>query len=196
MTTSSRIAPSAKRAIVRMLMIATAIAAVVVISPAALAQHRAAFGTTDEAKTMLMKAVAAVKEDKGRALAMFSEGEGGFLDRDLHPFCVNVSDGKFVALNRGHADQHFGQNIRTIVDFGQGIRNIIDLRGREFGRAQFAAAQKPEGDVTEVSYLVPNSGVHRTPLQRMSVTTRVGDLVCGVSYYPSAAYWTFEQAGG
>ena len=186
MTTSSRIAPSAKRAIVHMLMIATAIAAVDVISPAALAQHRAPFGTADEAKTMLMKAVAAVKGDKVRALAMFSEGEGGFLDRDLHPFCVNVSDGKFVALNRGHADQHFGQDIRT----------IIDLRGREFGRAQFAAAQKPEGDVTEVSYLVPNSGVHRTPLQRMSVTTRVGELVCGVSYYPSSAYWNFKQAGG
>ena len=99
---------------------------------------------------------------------------------------MNVSDGKFVALNRGHADQHFGQDIRT----------IIDLRGREFGRAQFAAAQKPEGDVTEVSYLVPNSGVHRTPLRRVSVTTRVGDLVCGVSYYLSSANWTFEQAGG
>jgi len=186
MTTSSRIAPSPKRTSVRMIMVATAIAAGVVISPAALAQHRPLFGTAGEAKTMLMKAVAAGKGDKVRALAMFSEGEGGFLDRDLHPFCVNVSDGKFVALNRGHADQHFGQDIRT----------IIDLRGMEFGRAQFAAAQKPEGDVTEVSYLVPNSGVHRTPLQRMSVTTRVGDLVCGVSYYPSSAYWIFEQVGG
>ena len=77
MTTSFRIAPSAKRAIVRMLMTATAITAVV-ISPAALAQHRAPFGTADEAKTMLMKAVAAVKGDKVRALAMFSEAKVDF----------------------------------------------------------------------------------------------------------------------
>ena len=36
---------------------------------------------------MLMKAVAAVKEDKAKALDMFNKGEGGFLDRDLYVFC-------------------------------------------------------------------------------------------------------------
>ena len=49
--------------------------------------------TADEAKAMLMKAVAAVKADKAKALDMFNKGEGGFLDRDLYVFCANVSDG-------------------------------------------------------------------------------------------------------
>ena len=60
------------------------------LSTAAFAQ--AQFGTEAEAKAMLEKAVAAVKADKVKALAMFNNGEGGFKDRDLQPFCFNVSD--------------------------------------------------------------------------------------------------------
>ena len=51
------------------------------------------FGTAEEAKAMLEKAVAAVKEDKAKALNMFNKGEGGFKDRDLYVFCANVSHG-------------------------------------------------------------------------------------------------------
>ena len=36
------------------------------------------FGTAEEAKAMLERAVAAVKEDKAKALDMFNKGEGGF----------------------------------------------------------------------------------------------------------------------
>jgi hypothetical protein len=191
MTTSSRIAANERKAIIHSFMIATAIAAFAMLPSAASAQHQTQFGTADEAKAMLMKAVAAVQADKTTALDMFVKGEGGFLDRDLYPFCVNVSDGKFVALNNPSAKQsHAKQSI------GHDIRTLVDLRGRMFGRAQFAAAQRPEGDVTEVSYLVPNSGAHTTPLTKASVTTRVGDLVCGVSYYPMSAHWTFEQPNG
>ena len=56
--------------------------------PGAFAQQ-AQFGTAAEAKAMLEKAVAAVKADKTKALAMFNQGEGGFKDRDLQPFCFN-----------------------------------------------------------------------------------------------------------
>ena len=44
------------------------------------------------AKAMLEKAVAAVKNDKAKALDMFNKGEGGFKDRDLYVFCANASD--------------------------------------------------------------------------------------------------------
>jgi predicted membrane protein len=50
----------------RTLMIAAASAAVLMFSPAAFAQQTG--GTADEAKAMLMKAVAAVKADKAKAL--------------------------------------------------------------------------------------------------------------------------------
>ena len=35
-------------------------------------------------------AVAAVKEDKAKALDMFSKGEGGFKDRDLYVWCAEL----------------------------------------------------------------------------------------------------------
>lgn len=47
----------------------------VLIAGGALAQAK--FGTADEAKAMLEKAVAAIKADKAKALHMFLKGEGG-----------------------------------------------------------------------------------------------------------------------
>ena len=41
------------------------------------------YGTPEQAKALLEKAVAAVKQDKAKALDMFNKGEGGFKDRDL-----------------------------------------------------------------------------------------------------------------
>ena len=57
----------------------------------------AQYGTAEEAKAMLEKAVAAVKENKAKALDMFNKGEGGFKDRDLYVYCANASDGIFTA---------------------------------------------------------------------------------------------------
>src|SRR5678816_1464762 len=62
------------------------------------------FGTAEEARAMLERAVSAVKEDKAKALDMFNNGEGGFKDRDLYVFCANASDGIVTAqpyMNKG-----------------------------------------------------------------------------------------------
>ena len=75
--------------------ILTAVLSVMVAAGAATA-IAAEFGTAAEAKAMLEKAVAAVKADKAKALAMFTKGEGGFKDRDLYPFCGGL-DGIFTA---------------------------------------------------------------------------------------------------
>ena len=79
---------------VRAFVIAAALAAALTFSPMAFAQQPSQFGNAEQAKAMLVKAVAAVKADKTKALDMFAKGEGGFLDRDLYPFCFNISDGK------------------------------------------------------------------------------------------------------
>ena len=41
--------------------------------------------------------MAAVKEDKVKALDMFNNGEDGFKDRDLYVWCANASDGIITA---------------------------------------------------------------------------------------------------
>jgi hypothetical protein len=55
------------------------------------------YGTPEEAKALLEKAVEAVKQDKAKALDMFNKGEGGFRDRDLYISCANASDGVVTA---------------------------------------------------------------------------------------------------
>jgi Single Cache domain 2 len=127
-----------------------------------------------EAKAMLMKAVAAVKADKAKALDMFNKGEGGFLDRDLYVFCNNISDGISVAIGNPNAKQLLGTD----------TRGLKDSNGKPFGQELYAAYQKPEGEITEVSgYLFPRPGADKTPVPKVSLATRVGDLGCGVGYY-------------
>ena len=156
----------------RALTIAAVSAAVLLVSPAAFAQQTG--GTADEAKAMLMKAVAAVKADKAKALDMFTKGEGGFLDRDLYVFCSTVSDGKIVALSNPNAKQNIGVDTRTLKD----------STGKAFGAELYAGYQKPEGEITEVSYMFPRPGADKTPVQKVSLVTRASDdLGCGVGYY-------------
>jgi Single Cache domain 2 len=154
---------------VRSLMIATA--ALIMSLSTAFALQKS--GTADEAKAMLMKAVAAVKEDKTKALDMFNKGEGGFLDKDLYVFCSNVSDGKNIAIGNPNAKQLLGQDARTLKD----------ATGKPFGAELYAAYQKPEGEITEVRYMFPRPGADKTPVEKVSLVTRVGDLGCGVGYY-------------
>jgi hypothetical protein len=115
------------------------------ITPVAPVAATGQFGNADEAKAMLAKAVAAVKADKAKALDMFNKGEGGFLDRDLYPFCFNVGDGKHLATQ---AKQLVGRDIRVLKD----------PTGKAFGLELYAAAQKPEGEITEVTYMFPKAG--------------------------------------
>jgi Single Cache domain 2 len=153
------------------LMIAAASAAILALSTNAFAQQSG--GTADEAKA-LMKAVAAVKADKAKALDMFNSGEGGFRDRDLYVFCGNVSDGKAVAIGNPNAKQLLGVDARTLKD----------STGKAFGAEIYAAYQKPEGQITEVSYMFPRPGADKTPVAKVSLVTRVSDdLGCGVGYY-------------
>jgi hypothetical protein len=158
----------------RTFVIAAAAVAALTLSSTTFGQQQSG-GTADEAKAMLVKAVAAVKADKVKALDMFNKGEGGFKDRDLYVFCANTGDGKIVAvLSNPNAKQLIGTDTRTLKD----------STGKAFGEELYAGEQKPEGQFTEVTYLFPRPGADPTPVKKVSLVTRVGDLGCGVGYYP------------
>jgi hypothetical protein len=156
--------------IIRTFMIGAASAAVLTFSPAAFCQDH---GTPEQAKAMLLKAEAAVKADKSKAIDMFNNGEGGFLDRDLYVFCANVGDGKIVAQGNPNAKQILGQDQRSLKD----------ATGKNFGSELYAAGKKPEGQITQVSYMFARPGADSKPVPKVSLVTRVSDLVCGVGYY-------------
>jgi hypothetical protein len=167
-----RAAKPGRKAMFRTLTIAAVSAAVIMFSPAAFAQKTG--GTADEAKAMLMKAAAAVKADKAKALDMFNRGEGGFLDRDLYVFCDDLKTGMGVATGNPNTKQTNGQDIRTIKD----------VTGKAFGTELFAGMQKPEGEFTEVAYKWPRPGADKTPVDKVGIVTNAGSgLGCGVGYY-------------
>ena len=150
---------------IRTLMIAMASAMVLTLSATAFAQ-----GTASEARTMLDKAVVAVKADKAKTLDTINKGEGGFLDRDLYVFCFNIGDGKAVANG--------STNPAARKTIGVDVRTLKDATGKVFGQDLYDAAK--EGQIAEVSYMFPKPGADMTPVAKISLVTRVGDLGSGV----------------
>jgi single cache domain-containing protein len=123
------------------------------------------FGTEAEAKALLERAIAAVNEDKAKALDMFNKGEGGFRDRDLYVFCANASDGTFTA--------HPALK-------GEHLQDIKGKKGFPLGQEIMRTAA--EGKISEVTYWWPRPGSDE-PLEKHTFFTKVGDQNCGVGYY-------------
>jgi hypothetical protein len=103
--------------------------------------------------------VAAVKQDKARALEMFNEGEAGFRDRDLYVFCANASDGIITS----HPTLKGGQ----LNDFPRGVEVVHGAS---------------EGKVGEITYAWPRPDTIK-PLEKHTFYTKVRDQICGVGYY-------------
>jgi len=129
------------------------------------AAFAAEFGTASEAKTMLDKAVAAVKADKAGALAKFQKGEGGFKDRDLYPYCGGP-DGNFTA----HPSLT-----------GKSLKELKDKEGKPIGEEMYKNAA--EGKTGEVTYKWPRPGTTEPLVQKVTYYTKVGDQICAVGYY-------------
>jgi hypothetical protein len=126
----------------------------------------AQFGTAEEAKAMLERAVAAVKEDKAKALDMFNKGEGGFKDRDLYVFCANASDGIITA-------QPYG-------DKGKQLKDIQGMHGGSLGETLMQNAT--EGTIKETTYWFPRHPTGEL-LEKTVFYTKAGDQICAVGYY-------------
>lgn len=123
-------------------------------------------GSAAEARTMLERAVAAVKADEAKALAAFSHGDPPFKDRDLYIFC---------ARNDGRVDAHVDP-----TQIGKNIKDSYDVDGVAFGQEMMAVA--PTGGMAAVSYMWPKPGTH-TASPKVSFVTRVADQMCGVGYH-------------
>lgn len=124
------------------------------------------FGSAQEARAMLERAVAALKVDQAAALAAFDKGTDGFRNRDLYVFC-NSLDGTSLA----HANPAM---------LGGNLNELKDANGKAFGKEIMSSAR--EGQVSSVSYAFPRPGESQ-PVAKESYVTRIGDLVCGVGYY-------------
>jgi hypothetical protein len=130
----------------------------------------AEFGTAEEAKAMLSRAIVEVKADKTAAIAKFNKPDGGFRDRDLYVFCFDVATG----IRLAHA---------TTDLIGKDLRLTKQKDGSPLGERVFDAANTvKEGEFASVSYSFPRPGT-TDPVAKESFVTRVGGIACGVGYY-------------
>jgi signal transduction histidine kinase len=126
----------------------------------------AEFGTREQAKAMLERAIAVLKADKERALDLFTSGDGGFIDRDLYVFCGGP-DGMLTA------HPYF---------MGINLKAFKDKTGMAVGEEVYASAK--EGEVSEISYKWLQPGGGNEQVDKVSFYTKVDDQVCGVGFYP------------
>jgi hypothetical protein len=108
-------------------------ASVAVLAFSSIAHAQEGGGTVDEAKAMLWKAAAAVKEDEAKAVETFNKGEGGFLDRDLYVFCGDLKTGKI----------NVSANPNGEVVIGKNVKDIKDYTGKQFGNELWYAMNTP-----------------------------------------------------
>jgi hypothetical protein len=117
------------------------------------------YGSAADARAMLARAIAAIKQNEAKALAMFNSGSGGFKDRDLYVICANASSGVITAspTSKGKLLQSFppGEKVMTTAQ---------------------------QGKVSEITYFWPRPG-SITPLKKHTFYTKVANQICGVGYW-------------
>jgi hypothetical protein len=134
---------------------------------AAVYAQTAEFGTAEEARALLDRAVTSMKADPANTIAQINNGDEGFKDKDLYVFCY--ADGKVVA--------HGSDPTRV----GLLTKDLKDATGKLYGEEMLRVAG--EGKVSEVSYMFPRPGTDTTPWPKVALVTKVTDHVCAVGYY-------------
>ncbi len=143
----------------------TVIAFAVILMMASGAISAAKFGTQEEAKAMLERAVAVLKADKSRALDLFTSGDGGFIKGDLYVFCGGA-DGLLTA--------------HPYV-MGLNLKDFKDKTDMATGEKIYAVAE--EGKFAQVSYKWLRPGGGEEHVDKISFITKVDDQICGVGFY-------------
>ena len=64
---------------------------------------------------------------------------------------------------------------RLLFPAGTDVRTLKDPTGKAYGPEAYAAGQKPEGHITEVSYMFPKPGTTAPAVAKVSFVTRVGE---------------------
>jgi hypothetical protein len=129
------------------------------------------FGTAEEAKAMLERAIAALKADETAALKQFNDEKNKqFRDRDLYVFCFSLPDGTFTAYE---SPLLVGANVRELK------LPPNDAIGQ---RAYDAIANAPAESIVIFDYDFPKPG-NKKPVPKQSFEVRIGNQACGVSYF-------------
>jgi len=126
------------------------------------------FGTAEEAKTLMEKAVTYLKANgKDKAFEAFNNKKGDFVNKDLYIFVLDLN-GKI--LSHGANEKLIGRDMMATKDKnGQlFIKKMVDLANAE-GKG-------------EVEYYWDNPVTKQVAL-KVSILEKVGDVIVACGYY-------------
>ena len=127
------------------------------------------FGTEEEARSMLERAVNLVNYDKSFALNVFTERTGGFNYKDLYPFCADDA-----GMLTGHP-----------FNIGLDLLTFIDSDGKNVGEEFLKVAEV--GVIKKVTYKITypkDANIQENKeYVKIALVTRVSDQICAVGYH-------------
>ena len=127
------------------------------------------FGTEEEAKNMLERAVNLINYDKIYALNIFTERTGGFDFKDLYPFCADDS-----GILTGHP-----------FNVGFDLLTFIDSDGKNVGKEFLKVAEV--GKINKVTFKItyPKDTIKKKnkEYEKIALVTKVGNQICAVGYH-------------
>ena len=127
------------------------------------------FGTEEEAKSMLERAINLVNYDKSFALNVFTERTGGFNYKDLYPFCADDA-----GMLTGHP-----------FNIGFDLLTFIDSDGKNVGKEFLKVAEI--GTIKKVSFKItyPKDSIMKEDkeYEKIALVTKVSDQICAVGYH-------------
>jgi hypothetical protein len=128
------------------------------------------FGTAEEARAMLDRAIVDLRSNEAVALSEFNDPNNKqFRDRDLYVFCYKTSDGAITAYS-------------SLALLSVDIRTL-DIEGDPLGkRAYDAVVNSPPGTLATIDYDFPKPGTN-VPVPMQFLETRLNNEACGVAYY-------------
>src|SRR5579864_2172128 len=150
-----------------LMRVTVALSALTVGAGLAVAAER---GSQDEAKALLDKAIAHVNEvGTEKAYADFSRPDGGFVDRDLYVYCLDM-EGKMLA--HGNNAALIGKNLMEMKDPDgvQPVRESIRILG--------------SSDQGALNFKWPNP-ISKKIEAKSAFISKVKNDWCGVGYYKS-----------
>ena len=124
------------------------------------------FGTEEEAKAMLDRAVNLMKFNELFALEQMTEEAGGFKVKDLYPLCVNAK-----GILVGHP-----------VNVGFNLLEFVDSDGKNVGEEFLKVAQ--ENKISKVTYkLARITTEDEKEFEKTALVTKVKKYICAVGFY-------------
>ena len=132
------------------------------------------YGTREEARELLVRATNLLKSDEIVGLTMMTVQTGGFIVKDLYPFCF---DSKLTLVSHPY-------------NLGASMKDLKDINGDSVPEIIMANAK--DGEISEITYTFGRyvSGDNKLPeeyldssMKKTALYTRAGKYYCMSGYY-------------